>query len=311
MAAMTPRDTFVHFAGWGNATAAPLAADASSRSYTRLRRGADYAILMEAPTETEADRASLTAFRRIGSHLRSLGLSAPGEYAADPANGLILMEDLGDTTLSRLLASDPVQAREAYAVTADLLKRLSLAPPPALVAPDANQMAAMAGLTFDLLPDSDALRERLLSALACALRDDAPGTPVLSLRDVHGDNLLWLPDREGHARIGLLDFQDALLLPEGYDLASLLDDPRRVVPEEWRADLIAAHSTPRRIAVLSLQRNLRILGIFHRLATQYGKPAYRAFLPRTRSLVARAAGDVGLSADVEDVLARTKAWATA
>jgi aminoglycoside/choline kinase family phosphotransferase len=54
------------------------------------------------------------------------------------------------------------------------------------------------------------------------------------MRDVHGDNLIWRPRPAGLLRIGLLDFQDALVLPDGYDLASLLDDPRREVPETWR-----------------------------------------------------------------------------
>ncbi len=305
---MTARQVLLDAAGWGLAVATPLASDASTRRYTRLRRGAESAILMEAPTASDFDRASLAAFRQIGAHLRSLGLSAPMEYAADPDAGLIVMEDLGDDTLSRLLAFDLPTAEHAYAATADLLANLARTDPPRLAAPGAAGMAQMAGLTFDLLPDSDALRARLLPALAEALQTHASGPSVLSLRDVHGDNLLWLPERDGHAQIGLLDFQDALLLPVGYDLASLLDDPRREVPETWREALIAAHSTPRRIGVLSLQRNLRILGIFHRLATHYGKPGYRSFLPRCRTLVARAAEGLPLQADVMELLDRTAPW---
>lgn len=305
---MNARQSLLDATGWGTATATPLAADASSRHYTRLTQGRRTAIVMEAPVATETDRASFAAFRLIGAHLRGLGLSAPEEFAADAQAGLIVMEDLGDTTLSRLLTHDPDTARHAYAAAAALLPRLSQTPPPGLAAPDADQMAQMVGLTFDLLPGSDTLRSRLLPALAEALDTHAPFRPVLSLRDVHGDNLLWLPDQIGDGRIGLLDYQDALLLPEGYDLASLLDDPRREVPEGWRDDLIAQHSTPPRIAVLSLQRNLRILGIFHRLATQFGKPAYRAFLPRTRVLVARAAEGLPLQADVTELLDRTAPW---
>jgi aminoglycoside/choline kinase family phosphotransferase len=308
---MTAQHAFLDAAGWREATATPLAADASARRYTRLALGATRAVLMEAPVATEADRASFAAFRRIGAHLRGLGLSAPEEFRADPAAGLILMEDLGDTTLSRLLADDPTTARQAYAATAALLPRLARTPPVGLAAPNADGMAAMVGLTFDLLPDSDALRARLLAALAEALRRHAPGAPVLSLRDVHGDNLLWLPHRAGDARIGLLDFQDALLLPSGYDLASLLDDPRRNVPEDWRNDLISEFADTPRINVLSLQRNLRILGIFHRLATQFGKPQYHAFLPRTRALVARAAEGLPVKAEVADLLDRTAGWGAA
>lgn len=302
---------FLNTAGWAGAAAAPLAGDASKRQYTRLTLDTRTAILMDAPTATPADRTSLSAFRTIATHLRGLGLSAPREYAADPAKGLILMEDLGDMTLARLLEQDPDTARKAYSATAHLLSRLGNNPPNGLAAPDAMQMAQMANLTFDFLPDSDALRTTLLTALAVALTTHAPGPPVLSLRDVHAENLLWLPDRDGHARVGLLDFQDALLLPDGYDLASLVDDPRREVPEPWRADLIAAHSTSARIATLSLQRNLRILGIFRRLSTELSKPAYAAFLPRTRTLIARAAEALPtLQAPVAELLDRTTHWTT-
>lgn len=300
---------FLQAAGWAAAVATQLAGDASSRRYTRLARGDHTSVLMEAPVATKAERASFDAFRRIGTHLRGLGLSAPEEYAADPDKGLILMEDLGDITLARLLKDDAQTALNAYGATAKLLPRLADSAPKGLASPDPAAMAQMVALTFDFLPDSDGLRDTLLDALATALTTHAPGAPVLSLRDVHAENLLWLPDRDGPARVGLLDFQDALLLPEGYDLASLLDDPRRDVPAPWRADLIAAHSTPTRIAVLSLQRNLRILGIFRRLSTTLGKPAYAAFLPRTRTLIARAAADVpGLQTPVTDLLTRTAHW---
>ncbi|ABD56980.1 aminoglycoside phosphotransferase family protein [Jannaschia sp. CCS1] len=300
---------FLEAAGWAEATATPLAGDASSRRYTRLSRGAETAVLMQAPVATKADHASFDAFRKIGAHLRGQNLSAPKEYAADPTNGLILMEDLGDQTLARLLKDDAQTAQIAYNATANLLPHLKVHAPPHLAAPDARAMAQMVALTFDQLPDSAILRDTLLEALAEALTTHAPGAPTLSLRDVHAENLLWLPDRDGPARVGLLDFQDALLLPEGYDLASLLDDPRREVPEVWRADLIAAHSAPTRIAVLSLQRNLRILGIFRRLSTTLGKPAYGAFLPRTRTLIARAASDLPpMLAPVTELLDRTAHW---
>lgn len=302
------QDAFLDAAGWASATATPLAGDASSRRYLRLTQGTRSAILMDAPCATDVDRKSLSAFRHIRAHLLTLGLSAPQEFAADPSNGLILMEDFGDQTLSRLLRTDPDTARKAYDTTAALLPRLVARPPANLAAPNAAEMANMVGLTFDLLPNSQTLRATILTALTDALTTHAPGPSVLSLRDVHADNLLWLRERDGDARVGLLDFQDALLLPEGYDLASLLDDPRRVVPEAWRENLIAAHSTPARIASLSLQRNLRILGIFHHLSTSLGKPAYAAFLPRTRTLIIRAAEAVNLQTPVAELLDRTAHW---
>ncbi|WP_341862988.1 phosphotransferase [Gymnodinialimonas sp. 57CJ19] len=300
---------FLASAGWADATSVPLAGDASTRRYLRLTLAEKTAILMDAPTATEAERASYVAFRTIRAHLRSIGLSAPQEFHADPAKGLILMEDLGDLSLSRLLENTPDAARAAYEATAILIDRLSSETPANLAAPDAEAMAQMTALTFDFVENSDSLRETILAGLTDALKTHAAGARTLSLRDVHADNLMWLPGRTGDARVGLLDFQDAMLLPQGYDLASLLDDPRRVVPEAWRAELIATHSTPTRIATLSLQRNLRILGIFRRLSTVYGKPSYATYLPRTRTLVARAADTLPtLRKPVAELLDRTAHW---
>ncbi|MEX3017653.1 aminoglycoside phosphotransferase family protein [Gymnodinialimonas hymeniacidonis] len=295
-------DAFLERHGWGDAARAPLAGDASTRRYTRLQEGDRKAILMEDP-----DLANLARFQKIGAHLRDLGLSAAQSLAADYEHALLLLEDLGDQTLSRLLAEDIGIAETAYHATADMLPLLANPPPNGLDAPDADGMAAMTGLTFDLLPDSDALRQKIMPALADALARHAAGPPVLSLRDVHADNLIWLPERDGSARIGLLDYQDAMLLPDGYDLASLLDDPRRDLPETWKAALVTDRP---RFATLSLQRNLRILGIFHRLATQYGKPHYRTFLPRTATLMERAAQDLpALRVPVAELLERTAHWA--
>ncbi|MBF9042740.1 phosphotransferase [Rhodobacterales bacterium HKCCE4037] len=297
-------DAFLTASGWGKAARSPLASDASVRIYTRLRDGSRTAVLMQDP-----DMANLARFRHIGAHLRGLGLSAPETLAVDAEAGFALLEDFGDLTLARLLSDDPTTAERAYRATARLLPLLSAPPPDDVVTPGPVGMAEMTGLTFDLLPGSDDLRATLLPALAEALDRHAPGPAILSLRDVHAENLIWLPDRDGPARIGLLDYQDAMLLPDGYDLASLLDDPRREVPAEWRKDLVEDR---KRIDILSLQRNLRILGIFHRLSSACGKPAYRAFLPRTRVLIARAAKTFpSLRDPVTELLDSTAFWGAA
>lgn len=317
-----PIDALLNGAGWSGAARAPLAGDASARAYQRLTRddGAT-AILMQAPVATPSDRASLQSFLAIGAHLAGLGLSTPAVHAADPAHGLVMMEDFGDDTLARLLATDPATARSAYGATATrLLPRLATSDLPAGIArPDPTGQAAMITLTLDLLPDPAAVAG-LEGGLATALATLCPGPPVLALRDCHGDNLIWLPDRPGPAAIGLLDYQDAVALPLGYDLASLLDDPRRALPPGWRADLTRAFATATalplpeveaRLATLSLLRNLRILGIFHRLATQQGKPLYRAFLPRTAALIDRAIAHPDLAAlrpPVAAVLRQTADW---
>lgn len=319
---MTAQADFLEKAGWRDAEVAPIASDASDRRYLRLRRddGAT-AVLMLAPVAASGTaRQQFDAFRRIGAWLRGLGLGAPSEIAADPAAGLMLLEDLGAAPLSGLLESGATEAAEAYRAAVDVLSRVARAEPPdGLARPDPADLAAMTGPTFDCLPGSGALRIELQKLLAARLATIAEQRTV-ALRDVHGDNLIWRSGREGPARIGLLDFQDALIMPEGYDLASLLDDPRRVVPESWRRGLLASHADARgmpedamalRVDLLSLQRNIRILGIFRRLAAEMGRPAYSRFQPRTRALIARAAAHPELSdlrPHVADLLDRTAHW---
>jgi len=300
-----PRATLLARAGWTEAAAAPLAGDASARSYLRLARpnGAT-AVLMQAPVMTEAERESLAAVTRVNGHLAALGLSAPATLAEDMANGLLLQEDFGDATLARLLASGASEARVAYAAAAQVLDRLATARLPDWAAqPDTQEQVAMLAPTLDALPADPSLAE-LPAYMAEALTRHAAGPPVLALRDYHADNLTWLPARDGPARIGLLDVQDAVALPLGYDLASLLDDPRRDVPEGIRTTLttrfaathgLTEEQATARLATLSLLRNLRILGIFRRLATMGGKPRYAAFLPRTGRLIDRAAAHPALS----------------
>jgi aminoglycoside/choline kinase family phosphotransferase len=110
--------------------------------------------------------------------------------------------------------------------------------------------------------------------------------------DYHADNLLWLPKREGLARVGLLDFQDGRLGPCAYDLVSLLEDARRDVKpglaeamiEHYlaaRADL-DAEAFRTAYAVLGAHRNSKILGMIANWARS-GKPQYLALEGRVRA----------------------------
>ena len=302
--------SFLEHAGWSGADRTPFAPDASSRRYWRVQAGARSAVLMVANVETPEGQESLAAFRRISNHLRGLGLSAPAEYASSIQTGHLLLEDLGDVSLAGLIENEAKDASGAYECAAEGLAHIaSAAPAEGVKALGSEGLASLVELTFSLVPDANDLRERLLIALSEAIATHASGPSSLSLRDVHGDNLMWLPDRNGVAGIGWLDFQDAVVLPNGYDLASLIDDPRRVVPRHLANDLIRAHSDARRNAVLSLARNLRILGIFHRLAAIHSKPVYRDFLPRTRELIVERLADLpGLRAPVTELLDRTAGW---
>ena len=282
-------DGFLARSGWGDARRLPLAGDASNRRYLRLFRATgETAVLMDAPAERGED---VRPFLAIARHLAGIGLSAPAILAEDTGAGLLLLEDLGDG-LFTVLAADADREATLYTAAAGTLAALHRAAPPAgLVRFTPRAMAELARLVFDwyalATPEDDAAR--LVLRLEEALAELAPEPTVLSLRDFHAGNLLWLPDRAGPARVGLLDFQDAVIAHPAYDLVSLLHDARRDLREETRAATIrhfldltghAADPFMAAAAAVSAQRNLRILGVFARLAARDGKTGYLAFLPR-------------------------------
>ncbi len=282
---------FLTAAGWGDADRRHLAGDASDRSYQRLQRGDESAVLMDSPPGSADDPAG---FVRIAAHLAGLGLSAPLSLAQDLARGLLLLEDLGDGLFARLLASGAVEELPLYAAATDVLLHLQRhpAPPglPDLSARDWADAAAFAldwyafGVTGekpDPVPFTDALTD--------ALTGLADGPRVLILRDYHAENLLWLPKRQGLARVGLLDFQLGQMGQPGYDLVSLLQDARRAVGSATEGTLIRHFAERTGVSVdrlqascaaLGAQRALRILGIFARLCLVAGKPGYLPLIPR-------------------------------
>jgi aminoglycoside/choline kinase family phosphotransferase len=114
------------------------------------------------------------------------------------------------------------------------------------------------------------------------------------LRDFHSPNIIWLGEREGIKRIGIIDFQDTVLGPGAYDLVSLLQDARIDVPEQVELALFSRYIKARRAAdesfdaagfaelyaIMSAQRNTRLLGTFARLNRRDGKPQYLRHQPR-------------------------------
>ncbi len=278
---------------WGGARRTPLAGDASNRRYERLMDDATgrTAVLMDAPPEKGEN---VEAFVRMAQYLRSLDLSAPEIYAEDKQFGFLLLEDLGDALFARVLKVQPELERTLYEAATDVLVHLHAAPTLSLDSYDPAMMADFAALSFTkyaqgVLGTHDATaRDRFEHRFADILHTETSGTRVVVQRDYHAENLIWLPDREGIARVGLLDFQSAMLGHPAYDLMSLLQDVRRTVPAglEMRmidryiaATGVASHDFRTAYAVLGAQRNLRIMGGFARLATDYGKPQYIDLIP--------------------------------
>lgn len=274
-------------AGWD---IRPLAGDASSRCYDRLFGPGDRtAILMDAGPDAAL---SVPPFIAVARHLAALGLCPPEILARSGDSGLVVLTDLGATDFARHLADRPQDEAMLYRAAVDVLLTLARsAPPDGLVRLTPDEGAGMLAPLFDWfapgLPPAD--RQRIETAIAAALATHAGPPGTLSLRDFHAENLIWRSHLTGSDRVGLLDFQDAVIAPAAYDLVSLLRDARRDVAEATRQQALAqfADGTGQPMArieaataVLGLQRNLRILGIFARLSRRDGKDRYRHLIPR-------------------------------
>ena len=268
-------DAFLAGAGWGKAARRPLAGDASARRYERLEGGA---VLMDSPEE------DVRPFLRVARAMR--GLSVPRILAADAAAGLVLMEDLGDALFSAHLQSRPGDEALLYAEAAralGVLQRLDMDLPDYRAS-----MPDLAGLAVDWYAPEAGPRAPIVAAMGAALDAMPPAPDVPVHRDFHVDNLLWLPERAGTDRVGIIDFQDAMSGPAEYDLASLLMRERRAPSAAARAAAMdafaeatgrAGEAVAHRYAVCLAQRSLRVLGVFARLCLRDGKTRYPAMIP--------------------------------
>ncbi|HEX6603871.1 MAG TPA: phosphotransferase [Sphingomicrobium sp.] len=299
-AAMTPpeyAEAFLAACGWAGARIEPLAGDASFRRYFRVIGEQGQAVLMDAPPPHEDPRP----FVAVAEWLISRGLTAPEILARDLDKGLLLLADLGDARLRETLDTDPRRERELYEMATDVLVHLHSHPPmEALPSHGLEQWLEELKLFTEwycpavgLEVDAEAYRRAWSEVLEPVAGDDLG--PVTVLRDYHAENIMLVAGREGVSHFGLLDFQDALAGHPAYDLASVLEDARRDVPEDVERAMIDRYvaatdhddAFERAYWALAAQRNTRILGVFTRLWKRDHKPHYRRFQPRMWGLLER------------------------
>lgn len=290
---------FLGASGWCDAVRDPIPGDASFRRYERLQKGDLHAILMDAPPERENTSLFVNAQR----YFEYAGYSAPRILHASAEEGLLLLEDYGNDSVSLHVRQAPDDEAPIYRDAVALLAKMAEqglsqveasgsrfpAYSPELLEQEAMLLAQW--LLPEILPVAEVVEA--VEAYATVWREllaEADISPqVVTHRDYHADNLFLLSERQGIARIGLLDFQDAVLGRPAYDLVSLLEDARRdVSPRVVEENLCffaqetgtAWDTLSREYAFYGAQRNAKILGIFTRLYRRDGKPRYLGLLPR-------------------------------
>ena len=249
----------------------------------------------------------IEAFAAVAAHLKRLGLSAPDIPALDAPTGLAVLEDFGDALFARVIA-DGADETPLYLAAIEALAVLHAAgdPPATLHGPggdwplltyDETALQGGADLFVEWLPKLDdrvrfdaAAIADWRAAWAPIVASGAAGASVMAHRDYHAENLIWLPERDGAARVGMIDFQDAVRAHPSWDLHSLLQDARRDVSPTLEAEALDRYfalcpgvdraAFMADYAGLAALNQARIIGIFARLIARDGKPRYRQFLPR-------------------------------
>lgn len=283
----------------------PLAGDAGFRRYYRINTQPPL-LAVDAPPESEDSRQ----FVELAQYLRPRGIGVPAIAAADCEQGFLLIEDFGDLLLQQELEASPSAATGLYGEALMQLLALQQSPDRRSLIPryDRETLGREMSLFGDwfageLLNYSLSAEERQLMASTCRLLEDSAleQPQVLVHRDFHSRNLLLRPD----GALGVVDFQDAVWGPITYDLVSLLRDCYLRWPadqvQQWArgygnmaADAgvltgIDQDQYLRWFDWMGLQRHLKVLGIFARLALRDGKTRYLNDLPLVIRYVLEAA----------------------
>jgi tRNA threonylcarbamoyl adenosine modification protein YjeE len=330
---------FLTDAGYANARRQRMAGDASTRSYARLVRADGVVILMNSPRRPDGPaiydgKSYSTAvhlaedvkpFVAIAGGLRERGFSAPAIHHADLDSGFLITEDFGSAGV--IEGDPPAPIAERYQTATDLLASLHREPLPetlplvpqityAIPVFDTDALLVEIGLMLEwYLPDrgvtpDDNMRAEFITMWRELLSKPAAAAKTWVMRDFHSPNLIWLEARSDIAKVGIIDFQDAVLGPAAYDLVSLLQDARIDVPEPLELALLTRYIKARRAsdeafdpagfaelyAIMSAQRNTRLLGTFARLNRRDGKPQYLRHQPRIWAYLNRSLAHPALAA---------------
>jgi tRNA threonylcarbamoyl adenosine modification protein YjeE len=322
---------FLDASGLAGAARRFLIGDASTRAYElAVLPSRPPLVLMNAPRRPDGPpirdglpysrlahlAEDVVPFVAIAKALRDEGFAAPQIPAADLGQGLLLVEHLGS---DGVLDDEGKPIAERYIASGRLLAEIHARQWPSRIAVadgvvheipayDHRAMAIETELLTDWYLPHVAGRqptEQERAEFSAAWRDvflelDAAEKSIV-LRDFHSPNIIWRSDRSGNDRVGLIDFQDAMIGPAAYDVASLAMDARVTIPTELERAITDAYCAARAAqgpfdraafeaayAMMAAQRTSKILGIFVRLNLRDGKPVYMKHLPRLLDYLGRA-----------------------
>lgn len=278
-----------------------IPADASKRQYYKVVTANKNYVLMDSSREIE----SCIRFVRVCEFLKDNHFSVPEIYCEDTDKGFLLLEDFGNNICAKYINKNPKKEVPLYEDCIDLLTELHKVNIPSFLEEySVKKLKSELDifkdwyLKYNIAPDEldkaleqfDKLMEPI--ALRCASNNNA-----IALKDFMADNIMVLPERDGIERLGLLDFQDAVVGSKYHDLTSLLQDARRDVSKKLEKQCLNRYIKSNKIKdvdnfmqsynVCALQKNLRIIGVFHRLNLRYGKTKYLQYLPRMWKYVER------------------------
>jgi len=285
---------FIISAGFEQFRLQAIPGDASNREYYRVITLNNTYILMDA----SRDLASIKPFINIDNLLLNNDVRAPVIMKSDEKLGFLLLEDFGKDSFTKFLAYKPEEEAELYSAAISVLGQFSKINYD-LNLPVLNENKLNSELEIftqwyveNKMPKGIAskITAELFSIFNELYTQLGVYRQGLVLRDFMADNLFWLGSSNEDGSVGVIDFQDAALGSPVYDLVSLLEDARRDVSKEvvmkCKSEFQEYHRNVGEdafeyvYAILAAQRNIKIIGIFHRLNLRDNKPRYLDYLPR-------------------------------
>ena len=291
---------FVLNCGFKEEDIIPIKNDASFRKYYRIKN--KKLIVMDAPPDKGE---SIEQFRAIADIIHTFNLSAPQIVSFDTKQGFMLLEDFGQTSFSNILNKD--NESKLYKKAIEVLIQINKQSKS-----KEKKISKLKSYSIDLLVNESLLfidwylekrkgelvssdqKKEFIKILNDFYNNIKPQSSTLVLRDYHVDNLFFLNNQKSLKQVGLIDFQDAVIGSPLYDLASLLEDVRRPLRRNLQKKLLEIYikaisingqDAEREMRFFSIQRNLKILGIFCRLSIRDKKDGYLKYLPNAVKLL--------------------------